>query len=368
MIAVVYPECFEVQGIARYVDSFLANLPCASPPIVLITGDREQVSRSYAGVEIVQVPFSSNRFKQALWGMRVRRRLLALYREGRIRWLNLHIPPLLPQVLMPAEIPVVVTAHTTSLGISGNFYPERYYECDWSPAALAMRTWMERRILAKATRVITLTEQGRQEIARVGFTGPVTVIPNGADAHKFTPDFATPKDIDVLFCGRIERRKGSRAMVELCETLIAQRPSIRICIVGDGVHEYQRVRAELAAYRDNVSLAGKVGFDRMRSFYNRSRVYVSTSFYEGLPGTCLEAMSMALPVVGWDFLFYTDVVQDGRTGYLVPANDFGMMSARVLHLLENDAVASAMGRTGQALFLARYDWRRLASDVLGEFR
>jgi hypothetical protein len=69
---------------------------------------------------------------------------------------------------------------------------------------------MERHILDRSAQVITLTEQGRQELARYGRHGGVVVIPNGVDTATFIEDPTVAQDIDVLFCGRIERRKGSR--------------------------------------------------------------------------------------------------------------------------------------------------------------
>ena len=52
MIAIVYPQFYGVGGIARYLDSFLSNLPADHPPIYLITGDEHKVDRHYPGVEI----------------------------------------------------------------------------------------------------------------------------------------------------------------------------------------------------------------------------------------------------------------------------------------------------------------------------
>jgi glycosyltransferase involved in cell wall biosynthesis len=261
----------------------------------------------------------------------------------------------------------VLTAHTTYLGMSGRFYAERHFQSQWNLASLAIKSWMERRILANAARVIALTEQGRQEIARYGFEGPIDVIPNGADLRAFTPSAGATKDIDVLFCGRIEARKGSRAMVECCRRMVSARPAIKICVVGYGDDE-ALVRAELAPLARNVSIAGKIPFERMIEYYDRSRVYASTSYYEGLPGTCLEAMAMQLPVVVWDLLFYRSLVVHGTTGLVAPPNDFAALCDAILALVGNEPAAAAMGRSGRALLADSYDWSKLAGAVVGVLR
>ncbi len=367
MIAIVYPQFYGVGGIARYLDSLLSNLPADHQGIILITGDEHHAEQNYSGVEIIHVPISANRFSLALWGITVRRLLIDLYEKKRISLVNLHWPPLIPALFLPSSIPIVLTAHTTYLGMSGHFYEPRHFESQWSPLSLMIKMWMERQILRKVNRVITLTEQGRQEIIRYGFNGSVSVIPNGADVHKFQPDHNVEKDIDVLFSGRIERRKGSIPMVALCRKLVTAKPDIRICIVGYGDDDTW-VAQELAPLTENIVLTGKVSFDKMVSFYNRSRIYASTSYYEGLPGTCLEAMSMQLPVVVWDFLFYRDLVVEGETGHLVPPNDFVMMVNKILSLLANRTGSARLGQNGRKLLESEYNWSKLAGDIIKVYK
>ncbi|HAF01915.1 MAG TPA: glycosyltransferase family 1 protein [Methylophilaceae bacterium] len=367
MLAIVYPQFYGVGGIARYLDSFLSNLPENHPTIYLITGDEHKTPREYSGVEIIHIPFTSSRFNLLSWSLQARQLLIELYDSGKIQWVNFHFPPLIPGLFLPKKIPIVLTAHTTYLGMSGNFYETKHFESQWSKLSIAIKSWMERRIFVQTKKVISLTEQGRQEVLRYGFNGSITVIPNGADIRLFNPDDRIEKNIDVLFCGRIERRKGSRAMVQLIQILVSKNPNIRIAIVGYGDDDAW-VKSELSGLSNNVYLAGKVPFNEMVSYYNRSHVYASTSYYEGLPGTCLEAMAMQLPVVVWDFLFYQDLVRDGENGLVVSPNDFEGMSNRVLELLSNSKQSIAMGLNGRKILENNYSWQKLSIDVLGVFK
>lgn len=366
MIAIVYPQFYGVGGIARYLDSFLSNLPPGHATVYVLTNDEHRVPRDYPGVELVHIASRSGRFNLIKWGLQARKVLLQLHAAKKIEWVNLHFPPLIPGLFLPRSIPVVLTAHTTYLGMSGRFYDVKHFDSQWSNLSLAIKSWMERRIFALSSKVITLTEQGRQEVLAYGFKGPVAVVPNGADVRLFTPDPGVKKEFDLLFCGRIEFRKGSRAMVELCRRLIAAKPDIRIAIVGYGDDDVW-VGQELAPFSVNVLLTGKVPFEEMIGFYNRSCVYASTSYYEGLPGTCLEAMAMQLPAVVWDFLFYRGLVEEGRTGFLAAPNDFDAMAAKILNLLTQPELAAELGRNGRALLETSYSWTRLSHDVLNVF-
>jgi glycosyltransferase involved in cell wall biosynthesis len=366
MIAILCPEFYGVHGIARYVDSFLSNRPPDHPLIYLLTGDQNITTVHYDGVEIINIPLSSNRFSLIKWSLKARLIITELFNQGCIKWVNLHFPPLIPGLFIPRNIPVVLTAHTTYLGMSGRFYETRHFDSQWSNSSLAVKNWMERRIFQNVHRVIALTEQGKQEVLTYDFKGLITVIPNGADVSKFKPNIGYIKDIDVLFSGRIERRKGSVPLVELCKRLVASKPDIRICIVGYGDDD-KWVAHELLPLSSNVRLTGKVPFNDMVAYYNRSYVYASTSYYEGLPGTCLEAMSMQLPVVVWDFLFYRGLVVEGLTGYLAAPNNFSVMVIKILALLANQPLAKKMGCNGRKRLESDYNWTLLSTDVLAVF-
>ena len=367
MIAIVYPQFYGVGGIARYLDSFFKNLPEDAPDIYLITGDDQRKHLNYPGVEIIHVPLSSNRLSLTLWTLKVRKILIQLHKQKKIQWVNLHIPPLIPGLFLPERIPMLLTAHTTYLGMSGNFYETRYFHTQWSEPALIVKSWMEYYIFKHTQKMIVLTEQGKQEALSYGYKKPITVLPNGVDLNNFVPDSGVEKDIDVLFCGRIERRKGSRAIAQLCQSLISKKQDIMICIVGYGDDEIW-LREQLSQFANNVTFTGKVSFDSAIVFYQRSRMYVSTSYYEGLPGTCLEAMAMQLPVVVWDFLFYRDLVKQDETGVLVPVNDFEEMTTQVLALLGNTKKMAELGVNARNTLKQQYDWKSLARQVLNAYK
>ncbi len=114
--------------------------------------------------------------------------------------------------------------------------------------------------------------------------------------------------------------------------------------------------------RTTCEMTGKVPFDEMTGYYAKSRVYASTSYYEGLPGTCLEAMAMALPVVVWDFLFYRGLVTPA-VGLVVRPNDIAGMCSGIFSLLDAPAHARSLGEAGRHVLQDVYDWRSLAPRV-----
>lgn len=366
MMAIVYPQFYGVGGIARYLDSFLANLPANHPPIYLITGDEHQVARHYANVTIVHIPFSASRFNLLLWSIKARRLLHALYAAKKIQVLNLHIPPLITGLILSSKIPMVLTAHTTYLGMSGRFYAETYFTSQWQRWEISCKLWIERLIFKKANKIITLTEQGRQELLAYGVTAPIQIVPNGVDLNAFKPMPVMTKTYDVLFCGRIEIRKGSRAMVEVCQWLILRKADIKILIVGYGDDD-PWVKQQLAAL-PQVTLTGKVSFSEMRAHYAQCKLYASASYYEGLPGTCLEAMAMGLPAVVWEFPFYHGLVVPHQTGVLVKPNATLQMVEAIITLLASMQQGQDLSHATALHIQTHYNWQQLSPAILASMQ
>lgn len=366
MIAIVYPQFYGVGGIARYLDSFLSNLPKNSPTIYLITGDEHRIERHYENVEIIHIPFTISRFNLFIWGWKARHVLMRLFAEGKIKVINLHFPPMIPGLFLPKHIPIFLTVHSTYLGMSGKFYPEKYYtsEIGWLP--LNIKMWMESRLYKNCKGAITLTEFGRQQMLTYGFDKPITIIPNGADLNQFRATSESIKDIDVIFSGRIELLKGSKKMVEVCKQLIANKSDILIFIVGYGDEE-SWVREQLEPYSRNIMMTGKVPFSDMKALYNRSKLYVSTSYYEGLPGTCLEATAMGLPTIAWDFLFYHGLVLPDKTGYLIAPNDSAAMAQKIVAVLNDQQTYNRLVANTRPHAEAHYNWVNLSKKILQVF-
>ena len=73
---------------------------------------------------------------------------------------------------------------------------------------------------------------------------------------------------------------------------------------------------------------------------------------------------MGLPAVVFEFLFYRDLVIEGRTGSFAQPNAYDEMVGRIGELLADPAKARAMGEAARDLIAQRYDWRRLSRDVI----
>jgi glycosyltransferase involved in cell wall biosynthesis len=131
------------------------------------------------------------------------------------------------------------------------------------------------------------------------------------------------------------------AMADLTDTV----PDAHMLIVGWGERESElRTAVTEAGVEDSVTITGRVS--SVHPYYEAADAFVSSSTFEGLPITHLEAMAANLPLVATDIPGVREVVVEGETGYLVPPNDPPRLASVMKRLLESGE-GEEMGRRGR---------------------
>jgi len=173
----------------------------------------------------------------------------------------------------------------------------------------------------------------------------VALIYQGVDVERFKsiPEvraeaqrrYALPDQAEfVLACvGSYEERKGQMVLLEALASLVqGGRRGIHLMLVGNGPDE-DMLRKQV----HQMGLDEQVSFfpftDRPEYVFARADLTVLPSIRkEGLPNVLLESMSMGTPVVASNFGGIPEVVEDGRTGILVPPGDRVALAAAILKM------------------------------------
>ncbi len=114
--------------------------------------------------------------------------------------------------------------------------------------------------------------------------------------------------------------------------------------------------------RDSARLLGRR--DDMPSVYASLDVMVSASRQEGLPIVILEGMASCLPLVATAVGEVPTVIQDGRTGVVVPAEDPEQLAAAIIELLRNPAKRGRLGSAARQFAEDEFSAERMAADYL----
>jgi glycosyltransferase involved in cell wall biosynthesis len=206
-------------------------------------------------------------------------------------------------------------------------------------------------LLRGATSVIAPSAAIRDELLRAGFSSErVICFANAVDVNRFRPVTAgeraqaksalgLPKDTAVIgTVARLVERKGIDVLLRAFGIL---RPSHRahLVVVGDGpLGEELRALAHELRIEDSVSWLGFQA-DPVK-WLQAMDVFAFPSRLEGVPNAVLEAMATGLPIVATNIGGVVDLLEEGRTGFLIPPEDSGALAAALDRLLRNASLCA----------------------------
>jgi glycosyltransferase involved in cell wall biosynthesis len=164
----------------------------------------------------------------------------------------------------------------------------------------------------------------------------IHVVHCGIERDYYEREAGEVEDTFNLVCvGRLCEQKGQLLLLEAVHRLVGRGVRVHLTLAGDGemrgVIEQQIAERKL---QDHVSITGWIDSERVRELLLRSRAMVLPSFAEGLPVVIMEAMALKRPVISTYVAGIPELVEDGRTGWLVPAGSVDRLEMALARALE----------------------------------
>ena len=281
-------------------------------------------------------------------------------REFRPDIIHVH-EPLVPSVSMHAvlnaEVPVVATFHS-------NVGRERTSSL-WFKLAVPL----VRPVWDSVARRIAVSEAARHSVTSRMGDCDLRIVPNGVDVGRFSQaaPASLPPGRHLVFVGRLEERKGFPIAIQAFGKLAARYADLRLLVIGDG-SERDAVQTLAPAARTRVDMLGRVDDDRLASYLKAADVYIGPATGGESFGIVLaEAMAAGLPIVASDIPGYRDVARDGVEAVLVTPGDPDALVTGVAKVLEDPALAKALGEGGRARAV-QYDWDSVTAKIVQLYR
>lgn len=221
--------------------------------------------------------------------------------------------------------------------------------------------------LGLATHILVNSEAIAARLAhtRVSRRQRLGVIPNGVDLARFRAATQPSKGTQVATVATLANlrpEKGLGQLVEAAGIVTRTAPRARFVIWGEGP-----LRAELEARIRSLGLTDVVeipGATRSpEKVLTQCDIFVLASLSEACSNVVLEAMATGLPVIATRVGGTPGLVDDRRTGLLVPPDDAPALAQGILRLLESPAMAIEMGTQGRARALAEFGMDRMLEQV-----
>lgn len=267
-------------------------------------------------------------------------------------------PPLSLAVIRHARAPVVGTFHQYRLR---HPYNEVAHP-------------LTRQFVAKLSARIAVSQAALQT-ASPYFPGAYQIIPNGVDFSFYRAALPFPRvddghHLNILYVGRLESRKGLRYLLQAYQQVRAILPHTRLWVVGAYSKSERLAFVRWVRHHRvrGVRFIGQVSEADKARWYRSADVFCAPSTgYESFGMVLIEAMAAGVAVIASDIPGYREVVQHGKTGWLVPPCNSNALASALLALLR-DLPTRTRITEGATVAVAPYDWEHLTERIEQVYR
>lgn len=176
-----------------------------------------------------------------------------------------------------------------------------FLRLDVSPKKRKFFIWMERFASFFGGKIVACSQSEKEAIEEQGIKN-VTFINNGIRPLEIEKKENISDKITIISVGRLSIQKNPKLFKDIALEFI-DNPNIQFIWCGDG-----ELKSELSS--PNIKCTGWIDRKALENYLSNADIYLSTSLWEGLPLSVLEAMSIGLPVVLSDCVGNKDLVED----------------------------------------------------------
>jgi len=192
----------------------------------------------------------------------------------------------------------------------------------------------------------------------------ITVIPSGIDSQRFSnirkPEYLyqefklSPENIIIGTVAHLTDHKGHRYLIEAIPRILEVFPQARFLFVGEG-----ELRSQLEAMNRKLGIEDKVvltGFrEDIPEILSILNLFVLPSHLEGLCTSLMDAMYMGIPIIATTAGGISEIVEDGKSGLLVPPKNPEFLAEAVIKLLEDKSRQEKFSKEGRKRVIQKFE-------------
>lgn len=304
-----------------------------------------KIYRLSYNIKICNTPFS---FK---WFRKIRR----IVKNEKPNLINIHMPvPGIGDIasMVSVGIPKVVTYHSGTISKGFSF---------WSIFTYIYESFLLKYILMSAKSIICSSDYVRFGILKKYLHKSITITP-GVDTEKFYPDESKKtENASILFVaglGKSEKYKGLTNLINSIKDIIYTKKDLILNVVGDGDlrEEYENYVRSLGL-ENNIKFWGKLDGEKLVEKYQKNHILVSASTNESFSMVILEAMSCALPIIAIDVGSTSQMIEDGKNGFLLKCSNNETIKDKIIELIESKEKSKKFGEISREKVKAYFTWK-----------
>jgi len=204
-------------------------------------------------------------------------------------------------------------------------------------------------------------------LRRYAFNGnKLYTVYNGirTDNYVYISRVMTERKIPVIgtVC-RLSPQKNIKLFIDMAHSLLKQGYDLKFMIIGDGPD-----RRNLENYAQSLGIRNRILFtgdqSDVRKFLSNMDIFVLTSSYEGMSNALMEAMATGLPVIASNVGGNSELIIDGKTGYLFQSNNLGQLVEKVAYLLNYPDSAKDLGEQGRERIINDFSADKMVENTV----
>ncbi len=224
--------------------------------------------------------------------------------------------------------------------------------------------------------ILTVSEYLKRVLVKKYLIPPemVTVCYNGVDFKRFSPKvdgdnfrerYKLKDKKVVLFFGRLVPYKGAQFIIRAAPLIVKEVPECYFIVAGASRHDRLQIDKMLnvSKLKKRFIFTGFVPDEEVPLLYASCDVFSFPSLWEGFGMPLAEAQAVGKPVVAFNTCAIPEVVENRRSGLLVPPNDWRALANAIIYLLKNTDVASRMGEYGYNRVRKIFTWDIVTEKV-----
>jgi glycosyltransferase involved in cell wall biosynthesis len=177
-----------------------------------------------------------------------------------------------------------------------------------------------------------------------------------------------PEGVNLLYAGRVSKDKNIDFLLDVYRELIKYHDDLNLIVAGEG--PYLETMRQKAKDLERVKFLGLVEHKRLPVIYSSTHVLVFPSVTDTFGVAVLESQSCGLPALVSDKGGPKDIVIDGETGYVIPADDKDAWVRAGLKIIEmikrGDSAYLRMKKKARDTAVRNYEWNKVVKNIVGQ--
>lgn len=355
------------EGIGNYIYNMSKEFIKKGHNVVVITRGNLQKTHleTYDGIKIYKVPFLLlYPFHVHIHGIFVNKLLKSI--EDKFDIIHVHSP--LPP-LVKSKIPVLLTIHSPMKNGANVLKITDLFSLATKFQAKYISYPLEIKLINNSSMVTAVSSTVSKNLEDYGLKAEnINLVYNGVDQNVFFPSNRKSEEKYVLYTGRISYGKGLVELIDCAEEVCKTREDVNFILAGDGpLFPNLKKKVIDTNLQNRIKFLGRVNRKTIVDLYQNATVFAFPSYYEGLPGSLLEAMACQLPIVATKVPGNIELIEHNKNGVLIPPKNVSSLSKAIMDLLDDPDKREKFGKNARKTIEDKFTWNAVSDRILSYY-